>query len=253
MVFDWLNVSSPFFWCFVGAIFLGAAVSRISRSALGRERWTIVYLYLTVAVAAGAAGVFVPGPAAFLDLRLAYFSAVCVALGFVCFRFTVAVGAPLLLLSAVALAILGLSLRGWLPLQGQSQEIGSIRVFDASASRIDLEVCSAGGCSAGNVTGTLPSGSLAPVVEVLRFSSYYFFLASPVIYRLDGVTTSSSTGAQHMLPVLGSTAGAPLIASRLPGVEHRRIFGSAAEARTLQDYSVILERSLSARLVDAPS
>lgn len=253
MIFDWLNVSSPFFWCSVGSIFLGAAVSRISRSALGSERWTFVYLYLTVAVAAGAAGVFVPGPQDFLDIRLAYFSAACVVLGFACFRFAVSVGVPLLLLSAVALAILGISLRGWLPLQSQSQAIGSVRVFDASASKIDLEVRTSVASGAGNVTGTLPSGTLAPVVDVLRFDRYFFFVADPVIYRLDGVSTSSTAGARHELPLVGATGRVPPIASLLPGVEYKRILGTSVEARTLQDYSVILDSSLDARLVEASS
>lgn len=253
MIFDWLNVGSPFFWCFVGSIFLGGAVSRITRRKLGRERWTFIYLYLTVTVATTAAGLFVPGPSQFVDIRLAYFSAVCVAVGFVGFRFAVAIGVPLVLLCAVALAVLGISLRGWLPLQGELQDIGKVRVFDAGSTRVDLEVSPAAGAGVGQVSGTLPAGPLAPVVEVLRFSSYYFFVASPVLYRLSAVATSATTGTQHELPLVEAPPGTLPIATRLPGVEYKRILGTAAEPRTLQDYSVLLERSLSARLVDAPS
>lgn len=242
MLFNWVNVATPFSWCFVAAIFLGAAVARITRRGLGAARWTIVYVYLTVAVAMALGGVFVPGPDKFLDIHLALFSVAGAAVGYLAFRYPVPFGTPLVLLAAVALTILGISLRGWAPLHGGTEAIGRVKVLAAAGNRVDLELATVESSNERpeSVTGSLPFGDILPIVRVARFAKYYFFVASPVLYRLEGVATSPHPDAAGQLALGGrKNAGAQILAM-LPGVGYDQVVGSGTRPLPLNDYDVEL-------------
>jgi hypothetical protein len=254
VTFNWVNVGTPFSWYFVAALLFGAAVARATRRDLGGERWTLVFIYLSFSVALAAGGVFVPGPRLFLDPRLGYLSVAAAFLGFFGFRYKIWVGIPVALVATILIMLLGFNLRGWTPLFASPARIARVHVFDVGRKRVDLEVTPKGGAQAGTpVTGTLPEGSVAPVVEILRFSSYYFFLSSPMLYRLDGITTAGRGTASYELSVIDRKQESIPITASLPGILRTRIIGQGVQPKALQDYRVELLENLTARMVEVSS
>jgi len=115
-------------------------------------------------------------------------------------------------------------------------------VLAAADNRVDLELArgadSFGGAA---VSGSLPNGSILPVVEVVRLAKYYFFVAAPVLYRLEAVSTSMSPDTSRELSVLDrSAAGAPFVAS-LPGIGYDRIVGTGVRPQPLGEYLIELD------------
>ncbi len=241
MVFDWVNVGTPFSWSFVAAFFIGIAVARATRSELGSNRWALVYTYLAIAVALAAGALFVPGPSQLLDIRIAYLSVGAAILGFFVFRYKLIVGLPVLLIAAVFVLLLGMGLSGFAPQLGSASVVAEVHVFDVTPKQLNLEVTPTDGPNAGvPVSGSLPRGPITPRLELFRFSPYYFFLRSRLVYRHEGIASSANPPPSDVLAVAGPTSRLTSLIQRLPGVTASRVSNAGPVGRTLQNYRIEL-------------
>ena len=241
MVFNWVNVGTPFSWSFVAAFFFGIAAARATRSELGTNRWALVYTYLAIAVALAAGALFIPGPRRLLDIRVAYIAGAAAVLGFFTFRYKLIVGLPVLLVAALFVTLLGIGLNGFAPQLGSSSVVAEVHVFDATPKRLNLEVTPTEGTDAGvPVSGSLPAGPITPRLELVQFSPYYFFLRSSMLYRLEGIASSSSSAPSDLLAVAGPTGRLSGLLPRLPGVNVSHLSAPGPDGSTLQDYRVVL-------------
>lgn len=241
MVFNWANVGTPFSWTFVAAFFIGIAVARATRGELGANRWALVYTYLTVAVALAAGALFVPGPRQLLDMRVAYLAGAAAVLGFFVFRYKLIVGLPVLLIAALFVLLLGIGLSGFAPQLGGSSEVAEVHVYDATPQRLSLDVTPTEGPNAGiPVSGSLPGGPITPRLELVQFSAYYFFLRSPLLYRLEGIASGPKPSPSDNLAVAGRASRLTNLIRRLPGVTVSLLSDPGPDGRTLQDYRVVL-------------
>jgi hypothetical protein len=196
MSYSAVLAGSVYPWLAVSALFLGAALARASRRArpryLGDEpdrartsKWLFFSLYLSLAVVAALAAVFVPGPTDLLRPRYLYFSAACAVLFFLAFRFRRSMGTvTLLLLLALALTA-GLFVRSLTAFTGET-EIGRVRVLSARGGRMNLEILPARGEP---VIREMAGSYFAPVVKVVIFDDLYVFLGARSWYRFEGFTS----------------------------------------------------------------
>lgn len=264
MVFDWFNVNTPYSWCFLASLFLGAAIDRIFARRPGPARWTFAYLYLSVAFAAAAGGVLVPPSGEILNLRLAYFAAAFLVIGFFSFRYAANCGAPLLLLAIVGLVLLAVGLEGWRPLSGTQAKVASIEVLGTRPGRASLRIVVSR--EEASVSGSLPSERMRPVVAVMHVNPAYFFIASPLLYRFEGVEAggqgapagavgsagpSKDESAALGFPASALARGLAGLAARLPGVRGEVLHGAAIRTAALENYTVELRHGPSVAVIPA--
>jgi len=259
MAFDWFAAGSIYFWLFFAALFFGAACARATRPSGRVDKWTLVFLYLSAAVALGALAVLVPGAKQFHSVKPALFAAAVGAVGFLGNRHKLSVGAPIALAAGVVLLLFALFLQGWIPLRGDSAVIGTVRVLSVTTTTSSVEVSPK--VAQGNevvVTGTLPAGSMAAGALLVRFDEAYFFLAAGEYCRLvdvGSVGPSSGTpaqprlsvGAQGPAGVAPSSGASPIVV--LPGVAEVHLTPVPTAPRILESYDIVAGADRTVRLL----
>ena len=211
MPFSQSLLFTPFFWFFFSAVATGAALSRATRRTklhsdqATTRKWTLVSIYLSIAVVLATCGVFVPGAEKVKDVAVLHLFGVTFAASFLALRFKRAIGLPITLILLFAL-ILGLlffqSVRAF---TGET-EIARIRVLSSTGDNMKLEVLpvveqrrapepiglkSSDEASSGQwpVIVSLEGQYFAPIVKVIIFDDLYVFLGSKTWYRFEGLTS----------------------------------------------------------------
>lgn len=258
MAYNWLNIESPYFWLFWSGLFLGASINRLLRPTRRVDRWALATVYLAIALAAAASALIIPrieathaGGASFVPtdpgLRWLYFGCAAACAGFVAMRFKRSVGLPLLVAAAILAFIVGTGLRPFKPLLARGSEVGHFRLLSVNGEAMNVEVNVAGSLP---VLGAIQASALAPMVRLVNFADYYFFLVAPSFYRLDGLAAFSAAArrSDHDLRLPDPTGHRVASAPRFPGIENRLIVASPVTPALLQDYVVTLDADRSVRV-----
>ncbi len=262
--------SDPFFWVTLSAIFFGASLARATRrvpKSLVRERarsikWTLVTVYLSIAIVFSLCAVFIPGPEKILDIRIVYLFSVVSVVFFLVLRFRKAIGAPLLILSFIAVLSLMLFLQAFSSFTGE-REIASVRVLEAANDTMKLEVTRN---ERETVIVSLKGEYFAPIVKEVIFDDWYVFLGAKTWYRFEGVTAFSfvKEGSKRVLKQTDTGYYFPFptgISERLygyyekyesyiPGVKTVQIDISAKRARKMATYSLLLQNDGGIQIVE---
>jgi hypothetical protein len=142
-------------------------------------------LYLCLAVVAALGAVFVPGPEQILDPGLLYLFAGSTVFFFLVFRFKKTIGLLAVLLAIALAGTLMLFMQSLNAFTGET-EIAQVRVLDAQAGRMKLEIVPAEG---DGVITWLDGSYFAPVVKVVIFDDYVVFMGAKTWYRFEGITS----------------------------------------------------------------
>jgi hypothetical protein len=194
-------LSSPFPWVALAGLFLGATVSRLARRTVNKRnperartrKWVFTSLYLSIAILLGLAALFLPRlaapslpwPATFLDIRLAWVTAIAVVLAFAVMRFKKSVGIPVVVLALALVLVLGLFLQSIRAFTGDTP-IATVRVLSAEKGLMRLELDPRGGEP---VSLDLDGQYFAPIVKVVIFDDFFVFLGAKTWYRFEGMTS----------------------------------------------------------------
>lgn len=189
-------LSSAYPWALASGVAFGAAVSRATTRTAGKKdpdrarerKWVLVCLYLSAAVLAALAGVFVPGRPPAADIRLLWLFLAAAALSAAAFRFKKTAGSLILLLGIALALASGLFLQGVRAFTGET-EIAVVRVLSADGNRMKLEVTASDPTVAAPAVLDLEGGYFAPVVKVVLFDDLLVFLGVKTWYRFAGMTS----------------------------------------------------------------
>ena len=262
--------ADPFFWVTLSAIFFGASLSRATRripKSLVRDRasnvkWTFVTIYLSVAIVFAICAVFIPGPEKILDIRIVYLFSVVSAVFFLALRFRKSIGAPLLILSFLAVLSLIWFLQAFSSFTGE-REIATVRVLDTGGGAMKLEVSRH---ERDTVIVNLKGDYFAPVVKEVIFDDWYVFLGAKTWYRLEGITAFSFVKEDGRSVLKQTDAGYyfpfPTGMSEklygyyekyeryIPGVKTVQIDISAKRARKMATYGLMLQNDGGVQIVE---
>jgi hypothetical protein len=205
---------TPYSWFFLSAIAFGAALSRATRGtrrevqrnrAISRK-WTMVSIYLSLAVIMAMGGVFIPGAEKVRDFKILYLFIAAAGLSFLVFRFKKAIGLPFALCISVLIILLLLFFRSLTAFTGET-EIARVRVLSAQNERMKLEVILHDPYDRSDrsdrsdrkdrsdiihgepILITLKGQYFAPIVKVIIFDDLYVFLGTKTWYRFLGMTS----------------------------------------------------------------
>lgn len=232
-------IHAPLFWAALAGLSLGgataSATSRDRRAGRTRGRkWTVMFLFLSFAVAAVVCGVIVPGGWDLFRLPSAYVAAGSLLYFGLALRFPRAAGLPALLALSVVVVASVAVMRPWLPVRG-STVVAQARVLSADADGYHVELADfTPGVDATFPTVTRVGGlTLEPVVDLFEISPYLFFLGTDRGVRLVSVTPEP--------------AGAPppesrFVAGLTPLLRIERTVAPAVRVNLLRSYRVVADR-----------
>jgi len=201
MTFSLSLLFSPFSWYFSSAVVFGAALSRATRGtrrqtdrqrAINRK-WTLVSIYLSVAVILATCGVFIPGPEKVRDITILYLFVATLAVSFFAFRFKRAIGLPFALTIILTIIMALLFFQSIKAFTGET-EIAKVRVLSSTRENMKLEVMLIGldpeeRSSEEPFIVSLTGQYFAPIVKVIIFDDLYVFLGTKTWYRFVGLTS----------------------------------------------------------------
>lgn len=192
-----LYTSSPYFWFFFAALFIGACVSRITRPIRAKDdkerdkrinrKWIMICIYLSAAIMLILAGFFIPGLEKFKEntaVLFTYFFILFIYF-FLVFRFKKAIGLPSLLVFIILIVFILLFLQSITAFTGET-EIAQIKVHYAKDNEMNLEIIKKGVSS--NIID-MDGEYFAPVVEVVIFDDFLVFFGYKTWYRFIGLTS----------------------------------------------------------------
>jgi len=187
MICSGFDISSPFFWIFLSALFTGAAFSRISIISSRqrnpehsrKSKWVFVSLYLSAAVLFALLAVFIPGADKIIDYRLVYFFTAVMVLSFLVFRFKLIVGIPIFIILTILLFVFSFSLSDWSCYQ-ESDEVASIRALSVGDNQLKIEIQQ---LDDEIRFISIDGDSFAPVFQILEFPDYFFIARVKTFYR----------------------------------------------------------------------
>jgi hypothetical protein len=192
-----LYTSSPYFWFFFAALFLGACISKITRPVRARDdrdrenkttrKWIIVCINLSVAILFVLAGLFVPGLDKFTESTGFLFSYFFILLAyfFIAFRFKKAIGLPSVMVIVLLAVFALLFLQSITAFTGET-EIAEVKVHYAGDNEMTLEVVRKG---APPEMVKMDGEYFAPVVEIVIFDDFLVFFGYKTWYRFIGLTS----------------------------------------------------------------
>jgi hypothetical protein len=263
--------SNPYLWAFIASVFFGAALARLTafpskRRNASRARttkWVLFCVYLSLAVAAVVAGVFLSDLVGQADRQLVYFALIVTGLGFAGLRFKKAAGVPIFVLGT-AVVILAVSfLQAWAAFTGET-EIARVTVLSTNGGSQHLELEPAD--DSPPVILTLQGDYFAPIVETVIFDDWYVFLGRRSLYRFVGISgfvreqdetgyRFRQTGDDHYFPEPSGITGSlyrwfEVNEHRIPGVKSVQVEVDLKRARTLHQYSIRVQRDGGVHIVD---
>jgi hypothetical protein len=205
MGYSSLFLNSPYPWVFVCGFFCAAALNRASRpftyprwrvadpERARTAKWMFFTLFLSLAVVAALAAIFIPGPRKILDIKLLYFFLATSGFFFLVFRFKKSIG----LVAVIALIALALTMIAFLQsltaFTGET-EIGQVRILDVREGEMKIEVIPEDGLSR---IRWMAGSYFAPVVRVVIFEDFFVFLGAKTWYRFDGITSFESESTEE--------------------------------------------------------
>ena len=271
-------ISTPYFWISLSGFFLGASLSRVSRSVASIERrravsprrlqwgavipeqvrsrmWTLFYLGLSATLLCGLAAVFVPGPGKIVDANLLWVAAVSTVVFFLMLRFKRSFGIPLLVLMSAGTLLSAMALSRW-TVEQRPGLVLQFRALDISASSIDLEITVPRDLANQNAFVRVDSQTVQPRMEVLTLSDYYFLFGGSVAYRNIDIN-----GRTAIEPQRGATGGeigriADYLSNQLamlPGVELRQVVAPSVRPFLLKTISMTLSSDGSVHIAPSDS
>lgn len=137
-----VTFDTPYIWAVFSAVFLGAALSRMTMrphpvydpDRARSIKWALVCIYLTVTVGFAMLGIFVPGPEKIVDIRLLFFFIGATVFSFLGFRFKRLFGIVFAISLIIAFFLLYGFLGYWkcIPNNGVIGEFRAIREKDSA-------------------------------------------------------------------------------------------------------------------------
>lgn len=264
-------IGNPYLWAFAAALAAGASLARLTtlpsrRTNPSRARtvkWVLFCLYLSVAVAAVVAGVFLSDLAQRLDRALVYFALIVAGLAFLGLRFKKAAGIPMFVLLTAVVVLAVSFLQAWAAFTGET-EIAQVTVLSASGGSLYLELEQPDGRPPTIVT--LEGQYFAPIVETVIFEDWYVFLGRRSLYRFIGlsgfVRENDETGyrfrqtmGDYYFPEPSGITGSlyrwfEANEQRIPGVKSVQVEVDLKRARTLHEYSIRVQSDGGVQIVD---
>jgi hypothetical protein len=265
-------LSSPFPWVALAGLFVGAAVSRLTRRTANKRhperartrKWVFTCLYFSIAILLGLAALFLPRlaapslpwPATFLDIRLAWVAAAAAVLAFAVMRFKKSVGIPVVVLALALVLVLGLFLQSIRAFTGETP-IATVRVVSAEKGIMRLELDPRGGEP---VSLDLDGQYFAPIVKVVVFDDFFVFLGAKTWYRFEGMTSFDGNMRQgrtiYRLPhPQGMSEQLWSLfeqnEERIPGVKTAQIDLSMKKAREFARYTITVQNDGGVQIIPA--
>ncbi len=185
-------LSDPFPWVVLAAVFLGAAAARATRRAgthpdaerARARKWTLVCVWLSLAILAALGEVLVVGVVRMADPRLAVAAAAALALTFAGSRFRKSFGLPVTVLVLALVLTLGLFFQSIHAFTGET-EIARVNVARSAGGAMVLELLPSGQSPE---LVELTGDYFAPVVNVVIFDDFWVFLGARTWYRFTGIS-----------------------------------------------------------------
>ncbi|MBI9104230.1 MAG: hypothetical protein JEY99_17565 [Spirochaetales bacterium] len=259
MVYKAIDLSNPYFWLFLAALFLGVGAGRLPflygknhlRRSLGSRGLIFVSILFSFSVFAVVAALFATAGGLFTDqpVDLSFLmgrtwiplvSAGFVMGGLFC-RFPRSVGIPLLIISSGIMIFSFQAFKSWSCYE-PGEEILTVKII----AEQDVSVVKFTFPPDGELISTIEGKGVIPVVERINCSPVFFFLGNGRLYRINGLILSEPAGGNipFLLPSLsGKVWGDALVyaAERIPALEYEVLHPDPPSPRLNETFNLFFD------------